>query len=55
MSERLVVNARITQEGVDQIDALAEEEDRTRSDMIRILIKEAINARIKAGWRPPKP
>jgi metal-responsive CopG/Arc/MetJ family transcriptional regulator len=53
MSGRMIVTTRLAEDGVDQIDALAEQEDRTRSDMIRILLKEAIEARSKAGRLPP--
>lgn len=45
MTARIIVNTRLSEDGVAQIDALAEREDRTRSDMIRILLKEALIAR----------
>lgn len=37
---------------LDEIDALAERERRTRSDMIRILIDEALDARVRAEAKP---
>lgn len=42
---RVLVNVRLSPDGLKAIDALAEAEDRTRSDMIRILLKEAVAAR----------
>jgi hypothetical protein len=39
------VNARLSKSEVQEIDALAADEDRTRSGMIRRLIHEAMQAR----------
>ena len=36
---------RLSPAGLADIDALAEAEDRTRSDMIRVLLIEAVQAR----------
>jgi predicted transcriptional regulator len=41
----VTVNARLSKSEVREIDALADAEDRTRSAMIRRLIKEAIEMR----------
>lgn len=49
---RVIVNARLSKGALALIDELAATEDRKRSDMIRLLLKEAVEARIKAGWRP---
>lgn len=40
---------RITDAASDQLDQLAVEEDRTRSDMARILLGEALAARRERG------
>lgn len=50
----IVVNARVTEEGAAQIDAIAEAEDRSRSDVVRILLKEALDARARAGKLPKR-
>lgn len=34
------------------LDALALEEDRSVSSMIRVLINEALDARMRNGWNP---
>lgn len=41
------VAIRLTPSGLDQVDALAYAEERTRSDMIRILLREALLARLE--------
>ncbi len=45
---RTIVSTRLSKAGVTAVDALATAEERTRSQMLRILIKEAIDAR---RWR----
>jgi hypothetical protein len=40
-----VVNVRLSRSGLEAIDRLAVEDHRTRSDMIRILLAEAVQAR----------
>lgn len=42
---RLKVAVRLSAAGLDAVDAFAATEDRTRSDMIRVLLVEAIAAR----------
>lgn len=42
---RLKVAVRLSPAGVAAVDELAAAEDRTRSDMVRVLLVEAINAR----------
>lgn len=45
MSARQQVAVRLSPDGIDAIDTLAREEHRTRSDMIRVLLIEAVKAR----------
>ncbi len=47
----VTVNARLSRSDVDEIDALALDEDRTRSAMIRRLIHEAMSARKKRNTK----
>jgi hypothetical protein len=42
---RVQVAVRLSPGGLAAVDALAEEEDRTRSDMVRVLLVEAVTAR----------
>lgn len=42
---RLTVAVRLSPAGIAEIDATAAAEDRTRSAMIRVLLREAIAAR----------
>ena len=42
---RLKVAVRLSPTGIAAVDELAAAEDRTRSDMVRILLVEAINNR----------
>jgi metal-responsive CopG/Arc/MetJ family transcriptional regulator len=44
---REVVNVRLGRSGLAAIDQLAVEDKRTRSDMIRVLLAEAVDARRK--------
>lgn len=44
---RVPVTVRMAQAGVDEIDLMAQKEDRDRSSMIRILLREAVEARRK--------
>jgi predicted transcriptional regulator len=46
------VAIRLSPEGLFEVDRLAEVEHRTRSDMIRVLLIEAIAARRKRGRTP---
>jgi len=48
MTQREKVAVRLSPAGLQAIDTLAEAEHRTRSDMIRVLLIEAIAARRKA-------
>jgi hypothetical protein len=45
------LNIRLKPESITQIDALAVVEHRNRSDMVRVLLIEAIEARQKRGAR----
>lgn len=45
--DRVPVTVRMAQAGVREIDRMAADEDRDRSSMIRILVKEAVEARRK--------
>jgi Arc/MetJ-type ribon-helix-helix transcriptional regulator len=38
----VTVHVRLTQEASDYIDTLAEKEERTRSDMVRILLRRGM-------------
>jgi hypothetical protein len=49
--ERVPVTVRLSAAGVAEIDKLARSEERDRSAMIRILLKEAVAARQKRGDR----
>jgi ribbon-helix-helix CopG family protein len=42
---RVPVTIRMFEEGLAVVDRLAQAEDRTRSDMLRILVGEALEAR----------
>jgi predicted transcriptional regulator len=44
---RVNVNIRLNPDGIKAVDRLAEEEQRTRSQMLRILIAEAVSVRAK--------
>ena len=41
----VTLHIRVTQQAVEAIDRLAEEQQRTRSDMIRILLKRGMEAK----------
>ena len=43
--DRILISVRLAKTGVAEIDRLAEAEERDRSSMIRILLREAIAAR----------
>lgn len=45
------ITIRVAPPAVDALDALADAEQRTRSDMARILLGEALAARQKRGGR----
>ena len=45
------VNVRLSPDGIAEVDRLTEAEHRTRSDMIRVLLLEALERRRK-GWKP---
>ena len=45
MTQREKVAVRLSSDGIAEVDRLAELEHRTRSDMIRVLLIEAIEAR----------
>lgn len=51
----VAINARISETGAEWIDLIAQQEQRTRSDVIRILLKEAIETRGREGRLPPRP
>lgn len=42
---RALVSVRLSREGVDQIDAIADEQECSRAQVIRVLLKEALTAR----------
>ena len=42
-----IVTIRLTDSALSWIDGLAEKEDRTRADMLRVLIQEAHTARTR--------
>jgi metal-responsive CopG/Arc/MetJ family transcriptional regulator len=44
-SSRVTVAVRLSEAGRDEIDAMANAEQRTRSQMVRILLGEAVAAR----------
>lgn len=46
------VAVRLSPSGVAEVDRLAESEHRTRSDMIRVLLLEAIEARRRKAGKP---
>lgn len=46
-----MVNIRLSKSGLTEIDRLAVEDQRTRSDMIRVLLSEALAARAKKKAR----
>lgn len=50
-TDRLAVAVRLNRGGVAEIDAMAEAEERTRSQMIRILLREAVQARLARRQR----
>ena len=43
--DRVPVTVRLARAGIAEIDAMARDEDRDRSSMVRILLREAIAAR----------
>lgn len=45
------LHVRVGDEGLAAIDKLAEEDKRTRSDMARVLLGEAVAARLKGRAR----
>lgn len=45
------LNIRLRPDSIALIDAMAEADKRTRSDMVRVLLIEAIEARQKRGKR----
>lgn len=47
MTQREKVAVRLSADDLEAIDRLAETEHRTRSDMIRVLLIEAVAARTK--------
>lgn len=49
--DRVPVTVRLSVAGLAEIDRMAEAEERDRSSMIRILLKEAVAARQKRGAR----
>ncbi|HEX5997150.1 MAG TPA: ribbon-helix-helix protein, CopG family [Jiangellales bacterium] len=49
--KRSQVVVRLADAGLEQIDRYAEQEQRTRSDMIRVLLGEAIEVRRKRERR----
>ena len=49
--DRVPVTVRLSMAGLTQIDHMAEAEERDRSAMIRILLREAIGARQKREAR----
>jgi metal-responsive CopG/Arc/MetJ family transcriptional regulator len=51
MAPREKVAIRLSADGLAEVDRLAEAEHRTRSDMIRVLLIEAIAARRKRATR----
>lgn len=46
--DRIPVTVRLSIAGVAEIDRIAEEEERDRSSMVRILLKEALTMRQKS-------
>jgi hypothetical protein len=46
--ERIPITVRLSKPGLAEIDQMAEDEERDRSSMIRLLLKEAVEARKKA-------
>ena len=51
VTERQKVAVRLSPGGLGAIDEMAEAEHRTRSDMIRVLLVEAVAARQKKAGR----
>lgn len=49
--DRVPVTARLSVAGLAEIDRMAQDEERDRSAMIRILLREAVAARQKRGAR----
>lgn len=47
MARPNTVHARLTDDGLKVVDDIAKQEQRTRSDMVRVLIAEAVKARGK--------
>lgn len=45
------IGIRISEAGLKALDELAEQEQRTRSDMVRILLREGMEARARRGGR----
>lgn len=48
---KATVVVRMEPETIEKVDALAEREHRTRSQMILLLVREALEAREKGGKR----
>lgn len=49
---RVKLAIRLSPLGLAAVDKFATDEDRTRSDMIRVLIMEAVQARRRNGGKP---
>lgn len=45
LRREVVIGVRLTRDALAAIDALADKEQRTRSDMIRILLRAGLDAR----------
>jgi hypothetical protein len=45
--ERIPITVRLSKAGLTEIDQMAEDDERDRSAMIRLLLKEAVEARKK--------
>jgi hypothetical protein len=55
---RVPVTVRLSPDGLAKIDALAAEEERDRSAMVRLLLREALEARSRKaveGWQKLAP
>lgn len=48
---RVSLTIRLSPSGITQLDHLAADEDRTRSAMVRVLLKEALAARARKATR----
>lgn len=51
MDARINITLRLSREGIAAVDKIAEVEDRSRSQMLRLLISEAVAARAKQAAR----